>query len=80
MIRVLVVLCDKPEWESAVRVCPLGGRVGRVTRFAGSPYGGTGEPSDTTNPTLTGSEQNSAFGSQKMHLRQSQMWLRTSEI
>ena len=28
------------------------GRVGRVTRFAGSPVGGTGEPSDTTNPTL----------------------------
>ena len=39
VIRVLVVLCDKPEWESAVRVWPLGGRVGRVTRFAGTAGG-----------------------------------------
>ena len=40
VIRDLIVLCDKPEWESAVRVWPLGGRVGRVTRFAGSPVVG----------------------------------------
>ena len=25
VIRDLIVLCDKPEWESAVRVWPLGG-------------------------------------------------------